>query len=420
MRKLFFALCVLFSLDSLDAQDSTVARKDLPNLFMDCEYCAPQFFKQEITYVNFVRDRRLADIYMLGTVNFIAGGAAEMTLYFVGANKFKGQNDTLIYKAPPNISDGDARDGLLNTVKQGLLKYLVKTDLIKKVNYTIDVGAEDLEPDKVKDKWNFWVFNMSANLDGSGNSYQNNLSANGNLSANRTTKKIRTETGGWYNLNTQRFLVNDSTIVKGRQETLGGYHLLAFTVGKHWAVGQFATYFQSTQQNLRNSISYYPGVEYNTFSYEEAGRRQLRFIYRVGARYQDYFETTVYNKKSELYALQSFVVQWSQIEKWGNVYLSAGAWHYFNYPKNYSASIYPSINFNPLKGLRVGLWCGFSIVNDQFFLRKSEATANEIILNQVQLKTDFNFNYGFNVNYTFGSKYNNIINVRFNLDDNYW
>lgn len=386
---------------------------------MDCEFCASNFFKQEITYVNFVRDRRLADIYMLGTVNFNAGGSVQMTMYFIGEQRFKGQNDTLVCKVPPNTSDGDAREALLKTVKQGLLKYIVQTSLLEKIEYTIETGSE-LSEDKIKDKWNYWLFNINANMDGSGSSYQGSLSANGNLSANRTTKKLRTETGGWYNLNRQRFQVDDSTTVTGRQESLGGYHFMAFTVGKHFAVGQFATYFQSTQQNLRNSVSYFPGIEYNAFSYEEAGRRQLRFIYRIGARYQDYFETTVYDKKSELYALHAFVVQWNQIEKWGNVYLTAGAWHYLNYPSNYSASIYPSINFNPLKGLRVGLWCGFSVVNDQFFLRKSEATANEIILSQVQLKTDYNFNYGFNVNYTFGSKYNNIINVRFNLDDNYW
>lgn len=405
---------------STNAQDSIVIRKDLPNLFLDCDFCAPQFFKQEINYVNFVRDRRLADIYLLATVNFIAGGAAEHRLYFVGENKFKGQRDTLIYKSLPNMADADIREGLLGVMKQGLLKYLVQTSLINKVNYTIDIDNDNLAADKVKDRWNFWVFNISSNLDGSANSYQSNVSSNSNLSANRTTKKLKTETGGWYNLNKQKFIINDSTTVNGLQSSLGGYHLLAFSVGEHIVVGQFATYFQSTQQNLRNSISYFPGIEYNVFNYEEASRRQLRFIYRIGARYQDYFETTVYNKKSELYSLHAFVVQWQQIEKWGNLYLSAGAWHYMNYPSNYNISIYPSINFNPLKGLRVGLWCGFSIVNDQFYIRASDASANEILLNQVQLKTDYNYNYGFNVNYTFGSKYNNVINVRFNLDDNYW
>ncbi|MBP9070391.1 MAG: hypothetical protein KBG47_12845 [Bacteroidia bacterium] len=419
MHKLFSILFILASLGSLQAQDSSVVRNDLPNLFMDCEFCAPQFFKQEITFVNFVRDRRLADIYMLGTANFNAGGAAVLTLYFVGENKFKGQNDTLVYKTVPNMADAEAREGLLNTAKQGLLKYIVKTDLLKKINYTIDVGEQE-QNGKVKDKWNYWVFNINANVDGNANSYQSEFSLNGNLNANRTTEKLRVETGGWYSLNKQKFVIDDSTTVTGLQSNLGSFHLMAFTLGKHWAVGHFATYFQSTQNNLRNSYSYYPGIEYNVFSYAEAGRRQLRFIYRLGARYQDYFETTVYDKKSELYGLHSFVVQWNQIEKWGNLYLTAGGWHYFNYPNNYSASIYPSINFNPLKGLRLGLWCGFSIVNDQFFLRKSEATANEILLEQVKLKTAYNYNYGFNINYTFGSKYNNIVNVRFNLDDNYW
>lgn len=420
MRRSSLIILFCMLLVSFYAQDSTVTRKDLPSVFMDCEFCASNFFKQEITYVNFVRDRRLADIYMLGTVNFNGGGSVQMTLYFVGEGRFKGQNDTLICKLPPNTSDGDAREALLKTVKQGFLKYLVQTNLLEKVNYSIDMGEEELATDSVKDKWNFWLFNINSNVDGSASSYQSELNVNANINANRTTKKLKTETGGWYSLNKQKFVIDDTTTVTGLQSNMGGYHLLAVTVGEHWAVGQFATYFRSTQNNLRNSYSYYPGIEYNVFDYEEAGRRQLRFIYRAGLRYQDYFETTIYDRKSEFYGLHSFVVQWSQIEKWGNLNLTAGAWHYFNYPSNYSASIYPSINFNPLKGLRVGLWCGFSMVNDQFFLRKSEATANEILLEQVNLKTDFNYNYGFNINYTFGSKYNNFINVRFNLDDNYW
>ncbi len=305
MHKLFSILFILASLGSLQAQDSSVVRNDLPNLFMDCEFCAPQFFKQEITFVNFVRDRRLADIYMLGTANFNAGGAAVLTLYFVGENKFKGQNDTLVYKTVPNMADAKAREGLLSTVKQGLLKYIVKTDLLKKINYTIDVGEQE-QNGKVKDKWNYWVFNINANVDGNANSYQSEFSLNGNLNANRTTEKLRVETGGWYSLNKQKFVIDDSTTVTGLQSNLGSFHLMAFTLGKHWAAGHFATYFQSTQNNLRNSYSYYPGIEYNVFSYAEAGRRQLRFIYRLGARYQDYFETTVYNKKSELYGFTFF------------------------------------------------------------------------------------------------------------------
>ena len=420
MNKSILILLSFISIHLLPAQDSVIVRKDLPNLFFDCDFCNQSFYRQQIDYVNFVRDRRLSDIYSMLTVNRIGTGGDEYKLFLIGEKKFKGQNDTLVFQSEPNMAESDIRDGILGIMKKGLLKYLLQTNLFNKISYTVDMNHDHLKADHVKDKWNFWTFNLNSNIDGRANSYSSNLSMSYNLSANRTTEKFKTETGGWYNLNKQKFIINDSTTVRGFQSTLGGYHLLAFSVGKHWAIGQFATYFQSTQQNLRTSISYYPGIEYNVFEYKEASRRQLRFIYRIGARHQDYFETTIYNTRHETYYLHAFVVQWSQIEKWGSLYLTAGSWHYLNYPKSYNASIYPSINFNPLKGLRVGLWCGFSMVNDQFYIRASDASASEILLNQVQLKTDFNYNYGFNVGYTFGSKYNNVINVRFNLDDNYW
>jgi hypothetical protein len=41
-------------------------------------------------------------------------------------------------------------------------------------------------------------------------------------------------------------------------------------------------------------------------------------------------------------------------------------------------------------------------------------------LNQVNLKTSFNLNIGAGIGYTFGSKYNSIVNVRFDLNENYW
>jgi hypothetical protein len=402
------------------AQDSSVLRIKMPNYFFDCDFCDQAFYRQEIDYVNFVRDRHLADVYSLLTVNTIGTGGNEYKLFLIGQNRFKNKNDTMTFQSLPNAAESDIREGILDIMKKGLLKYLVLTELINQIKFEVVKNNNEFKADKVKDNWNFWTITLSANLNGAGNSYQNNLNMNYNLNANRTTEKLRTETGGWYSLNKQRFEINDSTTVRGFQSTLGGYHFMAFSVGKHLAFGQYSTYFQSTQQNLRHSISYYPALEYNLFDYKEASRRQLRFIYRAGLRFQEYFETTIYSRLNEWYYLHSFVVQWMQIEKWGSVNLSAGSWHYFNYSKNFNASIFPSINFNPLKGLRVGIWGGFSIVNDQFFIRRSDATPNEILLNQIQLKTDYSFNYGFNIGYTFGSKYNNVINVRFDLNDNYW
>ncbi len=418
MRYLFFLQ--FFVLLSSAQEDTLNLRKDAPNLYFDCEVCTQSYYRQELNYVNFVRDRRMADIYLLITLNGNGGGGIHYTLYFVGQNKFAGQNDTLNTDATANQANAEIRLNILNTIKKGLLKYIIQTKLIDKITYSVDSSSNSMSAEKVKDKWNFWTFNFNTDVFGNGNSYQKYFSMNYFVSANRTTEKIKTSTGSWYNLNTQEYKIDDTTTVKGFQNNLGVFHLLSFSLGKHFAWGQFATYFRSTQSNLNHSVSYYPALEYNFFPYDVATRRQLRLVYRIGARYQEYDERTVYNKTNAYYGLQALVLQFSRIEKWGTVDVSAGCWHYLNYSRNYNLSIYPSINFNPLKGLRIGIWGGFRLVNDQFSLRASEASTEAILLNQVQLKTDYDYNFGFNIGYTFGSMYNNIINVRFDINDNYW
>lgn len=420
MKRVIFFLSLLIPFITI-AQDSLSIRKDAPKLFFDCETCNQQFFRQNLSYINFVRDRHLADIYVLVTFNQSGGGNQIINLYFEGQNQFINQHDTLKVITLANQPQADTRDAMLAKLKLGLLKYLVQTPLINKIDFNVNCeNKEQLDANKVKDKWNFWTFNLNANAFGNGNGYQKFLNVNGNVSANRTTEKFKTETGGWYNLNTQEFKIDDTTIVKGKQNNIGAYHLLTKSIGKHLAIGQYASFMQNSTQNLWHSISYYPAIEYNIFPYSEASRRQMRVMYRVGVRNQKYVDTTIFNNTSAWYGLHSIVFQYSQIEKWGNVNIMAGGWHYFNHAQNYSASIYPSINFNPFTGFRVGLWAGFQIQNDQFFIRKSEASAEEILLGNVQLSTNYNYNYGFSVGYTFGSKFNNIVNVRFDLNDNYW
>lgn len=420
--RLLLTISFIFILFNLTAQeaDSSNYRKNAPGFFIDCEFCNIPYYKQNLPFVNFVRDRRMADIYLMITINKTGSNGNLYNLYFIGQNKFNDQNDTLKFESMSNMPEAEIREGMLKTMKKGLLKYLVQTKLLDQISYEINSSNGALNPENVKDKWNFWTFNLNSDIFSNGNAYAKSLNINAGFNANRTTEKLRTETGGWYNLNLQEFKIDDTTTVRGDQSNSGVYHLTASSIGEHLSIGHYATYFRSTQQNLKHSISLYPGIEYNIFPYKEATRRQMRFIYRIGARYQDYNEKTIYNKISEWYALHSIVFQYTQIEKWGSINLSAGGWHYLNYSSSYSASIYPSINFNPAKGLRVGIWGGFQIVNDQFFLRASEVSTEEILLGQVNLKTSYNYNLGFNLGYTFGSRYNSIVNVRFNLNDNYW
>lgn len=423
LLKVCLGILSLFYVRHATAQENDTTsslRKYAPHLFFDCEFCDVDYYRQNMLYINFVRDRRMADIYLMVTVNQTGSNGNLYKLFLEGEKHFDGMADTLEFEATANMARAEIRDGIMEVLKKGLLKYLLKTELSKHISYSIDIEEEQLSAGKIKDKWNLWTFNINTDLFGSMNSYSKEYNVNYFGSANRTTEKMKTETGGWYNMNRQEFKIDDTTTIKGFQSNSGMYHFLAFSLGNHFAFGQFATYFKSTPQNLNHSVSYYPGIEYNYFKYKEASRRQLRFIYRMGARYQQYNERTVLNKIEEWYALHSLVIQYNQIEKWGSISISAGGWHYLNYPDKYSASVYPSISFNPLRGLRINFWSGFQVVNDQFFLRAGDVSAEEILLNQVNLKTDFNLNFGGGIGYTFGSRYNSIVNVRFALNENYW
>ena len=67
------------------AQDSAL------RVFLDCPntYCDFDYYRTEITFVNWVRDRQFADLHLLITSQG-TGGGAEHTLAFIGLRRFAG------------------------------------------------------------------------------------------------------------------------------------------------------------------------------------------------------------------------------------------------------------------------------------------------------------------------------------------
>ena len=77
-----------------------------------------------------------------------------------------------------------------------------------------------------------------------------------------------------------------------------------------------------------------------------------------------------------------------------------------------------SIEFD--SDLSVRLWKGLSIVfdlnlagiNDQIYLPAKELTLEDVLLNNTKLPTSFEVSGGVGLRLTFGSVYNNIVNLR--------
>ncbi len=400
--------------------DTTAMREKAPKVFINCEDCDIEYFKNEIAYLNFVRDMRLADVIVLIRSIKTGSGGTEYTFSFTGDNEYKGIETSEKFNSLPNMSDADIRSGLKNSLSKGILIYLIKSPLASKINYTVSGLEEKGKADKVKDKWNLWLFNMNGFLRGNSQEYSKTLFFNSNFSANRTSEKNRFETGYFQFGNIQKYKINDSTTIVSDANSFGFYSFNAISIGKKMAIGYLSAYFSSTVQNLKNSTSLYPAIEYNFFPYEDATRRQLRLNYRIGGRYVDFYNKTYLNKFNDWYFLHALVLSYKQVEKWGSLNCDIGSFQYFSKEKFYRVNISPDISWNIARGLSWNFGGNFSIVNDQYYLKKDEVSSESILLGQTQLKSNFAYNIYTGIGFSFGSIYNNIVNVRFSLDNNNW
>ena len=80
-------------------------RKDALNVFMD----ASDYTRKEIPYINYVRDIKDADVYIIETIQPTGSGGYEWTYYLVGQHDFAGKSDTLSFTIPPDETQDGRR-----------------------------------------------------------------------------------------------------------------------------------------------------------------------------------------------------------------------------------------------------------------------------------------------------------------------
>jgi len=97
MRVGSFAAACAFVVSPLAAQDSTrTAQDSAVRVFLDCPdtFCDFDYYRTEITFVNWVRDRQFAQVHVLITTQS-TGGGREYTMALIGLERFAGSVDTL-------------------------------------------------------------------------------------------------------------------------------------------------------------------------------------------------------------------------------------------------------------------------------------------------------------------------------------
>lgn len=412
-----FSITVLLLAASLIAncQEDSTQVKNLRNesidIFIDCEFCDLDFIKNEIKWVNYVRDASDAQVHIIITEQNTGSMGTEYSVFLVGQKDFSFQNDIQKFVSEADDSDEEVRDGLTQLLKLSLMRYIAKTPLINymEINYLQD---ETTEVQDTTDPWKSWVYSTDLNTWLMGEESYKYLQLYGNVSASKVTEKIKFESEIGISRNESRFTFEDTTII-GLTNMKYLEMLCVKSMGSHLSLGVFSGLSSSTYNNQKLNSYFAPAIEYNLFPYSESSRRQLRLLYFPLGQYSIYNDTTIYNKTEELNFKESVQIAFEMIEKWGSVSLSGEASHYFSDFSKNRLSVYSSLRLRIVKGLSLNLSGNVSLIHDLISLPKENASSDEVLLRQRQLATQYSYSGNIGITYTFGSTYNNVVNPRF-------
>ena len=104
-----FVGTVAFGQSQASQTDIEALKKAAPKIYIDCGLCDIEYIKTEITFVNYVRDRKEADAHLLITTQSTGSGGREWTLHFSGQNGYAGLDDTVKYFSNQTDTEDDIR-----------------------------------------------------------------------------------------------------------------------------------------------------------------------------------------------------------------------------------------------------------------------------------------------------------------------
>lgn len=418
MKKIFFSILVVFLpgfflLSDCLAQATTEVeeskRSGALNLFVDCRSCDMNYTRQEIPYVNYVRDTREADVYLLVTNQPAGSGGQQYTMTYEGIGKFKGMNDTLTYTSNPDESNTVVRENKTNLIKMGLMRFVART---KVFNEVVISNNSDVEKVEVIDKWNSWVFELETSPRFNAEESYNRLFFRNSVNISKVTPDIKLEIEFDMNNNKQKF-IEDGVETEYLRTERRIDNLFVKSLNEHWSAGLLWDLGASTNENYKFSTEFLPSIEYDIFPYSEATHRQFRFLYSVGYQYNSYIDTTILYKTSENLYRHELRMAYQVQKKWGSANISLSGSNYFHDFSKNKIELFGFMRLRIVKGLSMSVNGGIAYINDQLNLAKGDLTEAERLLRLKEQATNFSIEGGVSLTYTFGSIYNNIVNPRF-------
>ena len=396
--------------------------KEKLKVFIDCSgsYCDMNFIKTQVNFVDYTFDNKAADVHVLITQQSTGGGGSHYQMIFFGQNNFKSKTDTISYNVKPNSTNFEVRDLLIKYLQLGLVPFLTQTSGIENISIQLKQSVKDDSLNKAaptKDRWNYWVFNISTNGNLNADANYKGLNYNGNFSATRITDKlkIRFNLNGGGNRTSYEFGDTSTGITKiiVKNSNYDFFHQVVKSLSGHWSLGYDLDFSRSTFNNYKLRTYIKPAIEYDVFPYKQVNNKLFTIRYGIDLVNNQYLDTTLYLKTSETLLGQGLDAALTFNQKWGTVNISTNAHSYFAHPQYYNVGMGGGVNIRITGGLSFNIFAFGSYQHDQIYLAKGQATEQEVLTRQRQLASSYNYFSYFGISYRFGSKLNIFVNPRF-------
>ncbi|MBK7442070.1 MAG: hypothetical protein IPL12_17650 [Bacteroidetes bacterium] len=368
------------------------------------------YMKVKVWYVDYVRDRQLADIHVLITTQSTASGGNLYTIYFIGYGKFIGKTDTLHYTSSIENTNRKSRDELINTLSIGLLPYLAENGQQEFIS--INYLNNEKTAIQSKDKYNYWVYTTQLNGNLTGDQTTDIFDGSASFSAARITDTWKERFTADISESNNRFQTPTYSY-KGNTIIKNLHALLVYSLNNHWSLGFEPAYYASTYSNIKSQFSAAPGIEYNIFPYNESVEHLFTFKYRFQPLFNFYTDSTLYNKTQELLLNSIFDVTLTQIKPWGNMSGTFTAANFLNHPKAFRLDFVGSMNIKLATGLFFNVSGNVSLINNQLSIAKIALTPEQIVLHQKEILSNYSYGVNIGITYVFGARFNNVVNPRY-------
>lgn len=405
---LFVFLCLFFNLSAQKENDSQL------KIFLDCNVCDSDYLRQNLGNVQFVRDQNLGDVHLFFVTQRNGSGGRSYEVDFIGKGEFEAINYKLQFSTDTNMTNDDVRNRILDNLKLGLVRFWIAKGTIDEVSVSVPTPENEEEKVEEADPWNYWLFRIGANGFFNGQESNNSSNLNFNLSARRVTEKNKFSFNLRFGENKSTFTFDGEDIVAiNNSKFLNISDIIS--INNHWSYGVFSSLGASTFSNRDFYWSVRPAIEYNFFDYEDSAKKQLTLSYRNGIRYNDYIERTVFNETEEHLWEHGIQLGGRLNQEWGNVNGEISFNQFLKETSLNSLNFFLGTSIRVFKGFNFNVSGSYTITRNQINLPAGDVSLEELLLQQQQLQSGFNYFASVGFSYSFGSIYNTIVNPRFDF-----